>query len=152
MLQFQSFWVFKFWISNGRGNILRSWGPREANVPDVPGVQRVHGILRYREYWRFRGSRGFQGPRTGSHFSIMLSLTYQVKRCHNSKIAIKRTWNFWIYNGSFIFMIFLSPGNDVSKKWILGNMRRHIINIALAVCLVLEYKLSTSLKLRVSQF
>ena len=128
-----------------------SWGSREANVPDVLGVQRVHGILRYRGYWRFRGSRGFQGPRTGSHFSTMLSLTYQVKR-HNSRIAVKRTWHFWIYNGSFIFMIFLSSGNDVSKRWILGNMHRHIINIALAVCLVLEYKLSTSLKLTVSQF
>ena len=55
MLQFQSFWVFRFWISNGRDNFLRilsSWGPRGSMVswgtgvprsPGDPGSSRGHG-------------------------------------------------------------------------------------------------------------
>ena len=56
MLQFQSFWVFRLWISNGIGNFPRSWGTRGSAGPEVPGV---HGILRY---WASLGPRSPGGP------------------------------------------------------------------------------------------
>ena len=56
MLQFQSFWVFRLWISNGIGNFPRSWGTRGSAGPEVPGV---HEILRY---WASLGPRSPGGP------------------------------------------------------------------------------------------
>ena len=62
MLQFQSFWVFRPWIPNRRGNFtLMSQGAR---VSRGRGVPMVHGIL---WYW------GSLGPRTWSPFSTMPS-------------------------------------------------------------------------------
>ena len=56
MLQFQSFWVFRLWISNGIGNFPRSWGTKGSAGPEVPGV---HEILRY---WASLGPRSPGGP------------------------------------------------------------------------------------------
>ena len=76
MLQFQSFWVFRLWISNGIGNFPRSWGTRRvrgSRGPGGPWDPEVLGILgsqKSRRSWGFRRSRG---PRTGPHFSTMPS-------------------------------------------------------------------------------
>ena len=60
MLQFQSFWVFIFWISNGRGDFprfLMSWGPRGSKGLEVLGVQEVQWVL---EYWNLRVPRSWR--------------------------------------------------------------------------------------------
>ena len=54
MLQSQSFWVFRFWILNARGNlsrVLRSWGSRESEGQEVLGVSVVHETLRCLGSW-----------------------------------------------------------------------------------------------------
>ena len=76
MLQFQSFWVFRFWISNGRGNfrrVLRSWSIRGSKGQDILGVPGVHGILRY---WGSQGSRMSQDwvPFLYHAFSLMMNI------------------------------------------------------------------------------
>ena len=55
MLQFQSFWVFIFWISNGGGNF--------------PSFLTSEGVRRFKGSW---GTGGPRSPSTGSHFCQVL--------------------------------------------------------------------------------
>ena len=69
--------MFRFWISNSRGTfprVLRHWGPRVSEGPEVLWFLGVHGILRYwgsQRSWGFQGSQGSRGPRSEFHFSTM---------------------------------------------------------------------------------
>ena len=65
MLQSQSFWVFRFWILNARGNlsrVLRSWGSRESEGQEVLGVSVVHETLRCLGSWGPGALCGLWGP------------------------------------------------------------------------------------------
>ena len=65
MFQIQSFWVFRFWILNARGNLPRvmmSWGSRESEGQEILGVSVVHGTLRCLGSWGPWALCGLWGP------------------------------------------------------------------------------------------